>query len=62
MWVKGLFVVDFEVRGWRGEVGEVGRLRVGAGGVVEMSEILLCSPFGRDRVEVDMEVERERYE
>lgn len=58
---------DMVERGACGEEGDVGRSRPEAGGgeVVKLrpkSEGLLCRPLGRDLVEVDMDVERVRYE
>lgn len=58
--VKGLEAGELAARGILGEDGQEGRLRGAEGGVLMTSEVLLCNPLGRDRVEVDMEFERDR--
>lgn len=60
---EGLETGDRAARGISGEDGDVASLALtAAGGDVITSEGLLCKPLGRERVDVDMDVERERYE
>ena len=60
--VKGLVVDEAARRGMIGEEGVEGSLRLAVGGLARWTSdgVRLCKPLGRDRVEVDMDVDRER--